>query len=184
MGVGGPEEETRRAMTALLERLDADLLSHDSATLTLERWCAVHHLAAAPVRAELVRGVERPATPMVRRDLEVGADEPIRYRRVRLSCGERVLSEADNWYLPRLLTTAMNRLLDETDVPFGRVVLPLGYSRRTLDAEKLWRQGAPMRDIPIEILRHRAVLTRRDGAVFSEVVETYQRAMLDVARPG
>src|SRR5271157_4381622 len=30
---------------ALIESLNADLLSHDSATLTLERWCADHRLA-------------------------------------------------------------------------------------------------------------------------------------------
>ena len=29
---------------ALLQSLNADLLSHDSATLTLDRWCAAHHL--------------------------------------------------------------------------------------------------------------------------------------------
>ena len=33
---------------ALLQTLNADLLSHDSATLTLERWCDVHKLASAP----------------------------------------------------------------------------------------------------------------------------------------
>ena len=30
---------------ALIETLNADLLAHDSATLTLERWCADHRLA-------------------------------------------------------------------------------------------------------------------------------------------
>jgi len=30
---------------ALLESLNADLLAHDSATLTIERWCAEHRLA-------------------------------------------------------------------------------------------------------------------------------------------
>lgn len=31
---------------ALLQTLNADLLSHDSATLTLDRWCGAHHLAS------------------------------------------------------------------------------------------------------------------------------------------
>ena len=30
---------------ALIESLNADLLAHDSATLTIERWCADHRLA-------------------------------------------------------------------------------------------------------------------------------------------
>ena len=49
---------------ALIESLNADLLGHDSATLTLERWCADHRLAD-PVRivAERVRDTMKPATP-------------------------------------------------------------------------------------------------------------------------
>src|SRR5262249_28129227 len=34
----------RLEATALLETLNADLLSHDSATLTLDRWCDSHRL--------------------------------------------------------------------------------------------------------------------------------------------
>ena len=42
---------------ALLESLNADLLAHDSATLTIERWCADHRLAdPARIVAERVSG--------------------------------------------------------------------------------------------------------------------------------
>jgi len=44
----------------------------------------------------------------------------VKYRRVQPSCGDHILSEADNWYVPRRLTPEMNRLLETTDVPFGR----------------------------------------------------------------
>jgi hypothetical protein len=37
---------------ALLETLNAELLSHDSATLTLDHWCAAHRLAS-PERPRL-----------------------------------------------------------------------------------------------------------------------------------
>ncbi len=121
----------------------------------------------------------------------------MRYRRVRLSCGGHGLSEADNWYVPRLLTPEMNRLLDETDTPFGRAVLSLGFTRHTLAAELMrnlmapgW-ENAPLPPdgpgtllIPLEILQHRAVLTTRDGTPFCEVVETYQREMFAFALPG
>ena len=40
---------------ALVETLNADLLSHDSATLTLDRWCADHRLAE-PARGQQRRG--------------------------------------------------------------------------------------------------------------------------------
>ncbi len=86
---------------ALLQTLNADLLSHDSATLTLERWCGVHRLASpARIVAVRVADVDKPASPEQRRELAVNSTEPIRYRRVKLLCGTVVLSEADNWYVP------------------------------------------------------------------------------------
>jgi chorismate-pyruvate lyase len=183
---------------ALLQTLNADLLSHDSATLTLERWCGTHHLAAdSRLHAELVHGQDKALTAAQRKELGISAEEPVRYRRVRLSCGGHVLSEADNWYVPRLLTPDMNRQLDETDTPFGRVVLSLGFTRHTLAVDLLWRplpagweaealpaDGPGTLPIPQEVLQHRAVLTTRNGTPFCEVVETYQRAMFAFSLPG
>src|SRR5208337_1930037 len=86
---------------ALLQTLNADLLSHDSATVTLERWCGIHRLASRPrIVAERVRGVDKLISPEQRRELGVALTEPVRYRRVRLLCGGVALSEADNWYVP------------------------------------------------------------------------------------
>jgi len=51
---------TRVEALALLETLNADLLSNDSATLTLDRWCDAHKMASpAKIVAELVQ-VRRP----------------------------------------------------------------------------------------------------------------------------
>src|SRR5690349_604985 len=117
---------TRLEALALLQSLNADLLSHDSATLTLDRWCGTHRLAEpAKVVAERVRDVEKPATDEQRQLLGVSASEPLRYRRVRLKCGTRVLSEADNWYVPARLTPEMNQALDTSDIAFGRAVQAL-----------------------------------------------------------
>ena len=83
---------------ALLQTLNAELLSHDSATLTLDRWCAAHRLASpALIIAERVNGAYQAPTDEQRQLLGVNAMETIRYRRVRLICGGHVLSEADNW---------------------------------------------------------------------------------------
>jgi hypothetical protein len=126
--------------------------------------------------------------------LGAGPDEEIRYRRVALTCGTHVLSQADNWYRPGKLTTEMNQRLDSSDAPFGVVVRPLGFHRRTLDATLLfhplpdgWERGArPPRGhgalaLPHDLLRHRAVLETPDGVVFSVLVETYTAEVL--ARP-
>jgi chorismate-pyruvate lyase len=189
---------------ALLQSLNADLLSHDSATLTLERWCDEHHLASpARISAERVRDSDKPVDAEQRQLLRVDANEPVRYRRVRLVCGTLTLSEADNWYVPGRLTANMAAQLENSDVPFGKVVRDLHFQRHTLSAELLWSPlpagwelpaGAgvmpPKRSlrgqqlaIPDAVLQHRAVLTLPDGTPFSEVVETYTRAVLEFAPP-
>jgi chorismate-pyruvate lyase len=159
--------------SALVQQLNARLLSHDSATAVLESWCGERGLAQpARVTARLVRRADVPATPALRRALKARPGERVRYRRVQLVCGAHVLSNADNWYLPGRLTAEMNRLLDETDTPFGKAVKSLGFRRRTLSAQVLLRPGDPV-EAGSAVLRHRAVLLTPDGAPISKLVETY-----------
>nr|WP_240734157.1 hypothetical protein [Dyella soli] len=189
---------SRVEVLALLESLNADLLSHPSATLTLERWCDAHHLAAdARVVAERVRGADKPLPDDARALLGIGPDEPVRYRRVRLACGGHVLSDADNWYVPSRLSEAMNHELDTTDAPFGKVVQPLHFRRQTLAADLLWsplpagwESGAPWPVaassalvFPQHLLQHRAVLYDQDNRPFSLVVESYTADVLAFPPP-
>lgn len=181
----------RLELLAQLQTLNADLLGHDSATLTLERWCGEHRLAAQP--RVIARRVHRAAEPIpveLRKRLDVGANEPIAYRHVQLVCGGRVLSEADNWYVPGRLTPQMNHRLDTSDEPFGKVVSALGFRRRTISAELLWaplprgwemsarREARAMPDVPHDVLRHVAILYTRAQVPFSAVVETYTGVLL------
>ena len=183
---------------ALLESLNADLLAHDSATLTIERWCADHRLAdPARIVAERVSDAAKPASAEVREALDVRPDEPLGYRRVRLKCGDHVLSEADNWYVPARLTPEMNHALETTDTPFGKAVAALHFRRHTISANLLWRplpegwemgaasapKGAGALTIPDHVLEHRAVLSTPDGEPFSEVVETYTAEVLAFPPP-
>jgi hypothetical protein len=189
---------SRLEALALLETLNADLLSNNSATLTLEHWCGVHHLASPPrMVAALLPGVEKAASPQQRQELAVSLTEPVRYRHVKLLCGEVVLSEADNWYVPGRLTPEMNRLLETTDTPFGKVVQPLHFQRHTLSAKVLWfplpegweMNPAAIKDdagalaMPATLLEHRAVLTLPDGTPVSEVVEAYTNNVLAFPAP-
>jgi hypothetical protein len=186
---------------ALLQSLNAELLSHDSATLTLDGWCAKHQLAAPPqVVAEAVRDPDKPPSPAQRAELKVSATEVVRYRHVQLRCGAHVLSEAENWYVPARLTEDMNRQLQTSDAAFGRVVRPLNFRRQTLEATLLWSplpQGwesshAPLHpqsassgqlEFPRQLLRHRALLLLPDGTPISEVIETYTAAVLAFPEP-
>ncbi len=188
----------RVAALAVLETLNADLLSHDSATLTLEHWCAVHRLASPPqIVAVRVPGVDKPASPEQRRELRVTPTEPLRYRRVLLRCGAWILSEADNWYVPARLTPEMNRLLDTTDEPFGKVVRELHFQRHTLSSKLLWQPlpegwemishatsgSAADLELPPNVLEHRAVLYLPDGTPFSDLIETYTSNVLAFPAP-
>jgi chorismate-pyruvate lyase len=185
---------------ALLQTLNAQILASTSATLSLEKWCADHGMAREPkVVARLLRGADQPAAPEVRARLAVAPDTPLTYRRVQLYCGEHLLSEADNWYVPGRLTAAMNQLLEQTDTPFGKVVLPLAPYRRTVAATTLWSplperwesqttpaaaSAAPgAMAIPAALFEHRAVLYTREHEPIAEVRETYQRGLLAFPPP-
>jgi hypothetical protein len=188
----------RAEALAVLQTLNADLLSHDSATLTLERWCDGHRLASPPrIVALRVSDIDKAPTPEQRRELGITPADAVRYRRVKLMCGALVLSEADNWYVPGRLTPEMNKLLDTTDSPFGVVVRSLHFQRHTLSANLLWlplpagwEMNPSARDavaadqpMPSKLLEHRAVLTLPDGTPFSEVVETYTDNVLAFTPP-
>lgn len=185
---------------ALVQTLNATLLGSRSATFTLEKWCADHRLAPEPrIVARLKRDVDKAPSPEQRRRLQVSDEEPVRYRRVELACGDTVLSEADNWYVPGRLTPEMNRLLETTDTAFGRAVQELRPTRQTFSVEVHWQPlpagwesgpapdacAAPAGgalDVPRALFEHRAVLTAADGRPFSEVDETYLRPLLAFPR--
>jgi hypothetical protein len=161
---------------AIVETLNARLLAGSSATVTLEGWCGERGLAAVPTITAVRGSADKPASAEIRAELKVGPEAPVRYRQVQLVCGTKVLSEADNWYLPAVLTPEMNRALDETQAPFGRVVAPLGFTRRTLSARNLTPERGRA---PPHVLEHRAVLSTGAGVPFSLVVERYTAAVLD-----
>ncbi|MDD2768634.1 MAG: hypothetical protein PHT19_07855 [Methylococcus sp.] len=188
----------RLAALALIQTLNAELLASRSATLVLEQWCRDYRLAAEPrIVAERVRGEDKAPDAEQLQRLGVVSAAELKYRRVRLKCGERVLSEADNWYVPARLTAEMNRLLDTTDTPFGKAVAALEPYRQTFTARLLWsplpenwamtgqvgslrRPGGELA-IPAALFEHRAVLRTGSHRPFSEVRETYRQDVLNFA---
>jgi hypothetical protein len=184
---------------ALLQTLNAEVLASRSATSTLEGWCRDHRLAKEPaIVAEMVNGIAKVPTTEQRQRLEVSPREEVKYRRVRLRCGNRVLAEADNWYVPSRLTPEMNRLLETTDTPFGRAVRPLDPYRQTFEVKLLWSplpngwersSSVPSNltsgalAIPDALFEHRAVLYTHEHKPFSEVDEVYERQLLAFPPP-
>lgn len=192
---------TRTQALALMQGLNAEILASRSATATLERWCRDHDLAPETrIVAEVMDGEPREADAEQRQRLGADSAEVVRYRRVRLRCGDHVLSEAENWYLPRRLTPEMNRALETSDTPFGRVVAPLEPYRRTFAARLLWaplpegweRSSNPAPPclssgplaIPAALFEHRAIVYGRDHRPIAEVHEVYQDDLLAFSPPG
>lgn len=188
----------RTKARALIEALNTRLLEAPTATSALEKWCGDHKMASvATIRAKLVSGIEKPISVEQRQRLKISEAEPVKYRRVELSCGDHILSEADNWYVPGRLTAAMNHILATTDTPFGRAVQDLKPFRRTFTVEFLWQPRAdgaepetartdppePGLVIPWPVLRHRALVYSADPAPFAEVHETYTREILGFDPP-
>ena len=169
------------AAQAALKAFEAELESHDSATAVLQAWCDVHGPPGAKIVARQALGAHKSLPPLARRALRPGPGVDVRYRRVDLLCGERVLSQADNWYLPATLTPQMNRTLETSHTPFGVVVGPLRFTRRNLRTDVLLKGlgsgGRPVAP-PRRVLRHSAVLITGDGEPFSVVVETYTDEVL------
>ena len=150
-------------MKLVLALVMTRILAGGSASAALQGWCAAHHLP--PLAAHRVAGSAKPAPTAVRVALGAGA---IAYRRVRLACGPVNLLIADNWYLPSRLTPAMNRRLDTSEAPFGLVVRPLGFHRRTLSVDD-------------RVVR--ALVVDDAGRPFSYVVETYFSSPLEGGGP-
>jgi chorismate-pyruvate lyase len=178
---------------SLVETLNATLLASNSATKTLEAWCGAHHMAKdAVLHAQFRRDVHKPITPEQRSRLKIGPDEPVVYRRVDLACGDHVLSQADNWYVPARLQPSMEKALETSDIPFGRAVQNLHPRRQTFGVDVLWKPlpdgweltpppdhtGADLA-IPPVLFEHHAIVYSAEGQPISEVDEHYTNTILD-----
>jgi len=189
----------RVEILALIETLNARLLCAScTATETLEKWCADHKMARDPVvHARRIRGAEKPVSPEQRQRLQVGPEEEIAYRHVELTCGDHVLAEADNWYVPRRVGAEINHVLTTTDTPFGRAVRSLHPIRKNLSVEMLWRplpegweMEAPQPDrpgealaMPWQLFQHRALIYNGTQEPFSEVREIFTGDVLAFGPP-
>ena len=152
------------------QHLGAQLMAAPSATQFLTEKCASLKLASpAVIHAQRDKDMVVEAGSDIRKLLDVGSEARLGYRRVKLTCGSHILSEADNWYVPGRLTPDMNHALDTSDVPFGTVVKPLNFHRKTIRTESLTE--------PAHNLRVTALLVTATGKPFSVVIENYSREL-------
>ncbi len=149
---------------------EAELAKHNSATEALRQWCEARGIAVpAEIIARPVQGAKGRPPAGLRKLLRIGQTEPLGYRHVELTCGDHVLSVAHNWYVPSRLTPEMNAALTSTQVPFGRIAAPLGYTREPLETLSKPPRGCPANTISA----HRALLRLPDGQALAYVLECY-----------
>lgn len=162
-----------------LTNFEHTLETNHSATEALTQWCQMRGMANPPqILAQQVKSEMVAPDAAIRAVLAIDASELVRYRQVHLLCGDTVLSIAENWYVPARLSPEMNRLLEASDIPFGRVVAPLGYAREQLSSVHGRAPSCPEGTV----LSVRAVLKLPDGRPISVVAECYTQANLDPAK--
>lgn len=166
---------THRQTDADHAAFEANLAAHASATEALRQWCELRGIASpAEIVAVQVAGADQPPPAGIHSQLGVPADEPLGYRHVRLTCGNHILSDAHNWYVPARLTAEMNHQLAETQMPFGRVAASLKFTREPLASARRGDPACPAGAIST----HRALLRLPDGQPLALVEECYTEANL------
>jgi hypothetical protein len=102
--------------------------------------------------------------------------------------------------VPARLSAEMNTLLETTQTPFGKVVLPLKPHRETLSDALLWSPlpvgwemarpakstataGGAALEMPAALFEIRAILYTPSHQALAEVIEDYQRGILGFAEP-
>jgi hypothetical protein len=165
-GAGAPMTSEASPIAAF----EAALAAAATATGLLQRLCG-----ETPVRAEVDRDASAPAGADSLARLGVANESALGYRRVRLMAGARLLSVAENWFVPVRLTPAMCDALETGDKPFGAVIAPLAPRRLPLSVQRLWGgRGDP----PDALLSVRAMIVSGAGMPLAIVSERYQRGVL------
>jgi len=150
--------------SGIIEALHAALLAADSATAVLEAFfgpVTVQRLDESPSANEGLG--ER---------LLLGPGDTLRHRAVRLVADARTVSKAELWYVANRLPAARVKQLDSSEIPFGRIMQPVGLKRSVLLARICGPEEAAL-------LVHRALLSAPSGLPVAEVYELYPRTLFE-----
>lgn len=181
---------TSRASVTRVVEFQNWLQDYDTATAALEAWCRRHHPCGADALAVTLLS-DQPMPPGgYCGPLRLQAGETLHCRRVWLRWGDRVVSEAENWYVPQRLPPAMQRVLAEGIRPYGAVVAELRPRRATtimLSDEQIARGAgivltqlaqAQVFSPPHAFVLHVNAVMTASGVALAELREHYRRELL------
>lgn len=166
---------------------------HDTATAALIAWCRRHHPYEAEAIAITLLADEAVEADRYDGPLQPRAGETLRRRRVWLRWGDRVLSEAENWYVPERLPLAMRDAVADGVRPYGAVVAGLRPERITtiaLRADKVAEDRAGAEAVLAQLARtegfsppeafmlHIHAVMMASGIVLADLREHYRRELL------
>ena len=150
------------------------LLSFPTATSALAAWISARGLGSDTIRAKVMEQAYGSGVATRK-----GA---IATRRVQLTCGPHILSEATIVYRDYLLPAELRSQLRSTDLPFGEIVKSLNPSRRTTFASLI---PAPKTLISHDLIRPftpilelHATVTTADYGPIARVREVYGAYLL------
>ncbi|NEW90686.1 hypothetical protein DY468_01825 [Rhodopseudomonas sp. BR0M22] len=167
--------------------------AHDTATAALIAWCRRHHPCDAEAIAITLHGDEEMAADRYHGPLQPRAGETLRRRRVWLHWGRRVLSEAENWYIPERLPLPLREAVAAGSRPYGAVVAVLRPERTPLatlrtdeggsdqsEAAAMLEQLAPAKGFspPEAFVLHIHAIMTASGVMLAELHEHYRRDLL------
>lgn len=142
-------------------------------TQALQHWRREHGFGVDPIRAVLLAPVmPLPVSVAQCNDLKLRDGEQVLERRVALEQAGARLVVATNWYVPSRLPSAIAAALNIGDVPFGRLIAPLGGYRIPL-CSRISSDGASL-DL-------RAIVRLGDGTRVAVVEERFLPAVLERA---
>lgn len=150
------------------------LMSFPTATSALAAWISAQGLGSDTIRAKVLGQAY----------CNDGATRKggIATRRVLLTCGPNVLSDATIVYRDYLLPADLRSQLRSTDLPFGEVVKSLGPSRRTTFASLTAAPRTVISHDPVRpftpILELHATVTTADHGPIARVREVYGAYLL------
>ena len=150
------------------------LMSFPTATSALAAWISARGLSCDTIRAKVMEQAYCNA-----RATRKGA---IATRRVLLTCGPYILSEATIVYRDYLLPVELRNQLRSTDLPFGEVIKSLSPSRWTTLASLIPASKTVISRDPIypftPILELHATVTTADHGPIARVREVYGAYLL------
>lgn len=156
-----------------LQAFSAFVIAQPTVTRALELWRHQHGFGGLALTAVLLASVAPvTADAALSADLQLLPGERVLRRHVALQQGPARLVIADNFFVPSRLSPVLAETLLTGDVPFGKLIAPLGGYR-------IHRSAAITTDATS--LRHRAVVCLGDGTRVAVVNEQFLPAVLDWA---